>query len=104
MSDEGARQDENAEFHEADYPEPRKNAGLMVFVGALVLGIAIYFGIAQGFAALLMFPGIPLVLLWFVYWFFLRRLIRMRRIRGARERRLMREAARRETNSDKSRL
>ena len=36
-------------------------------------------------------------LAWFLYWFVLRRLIRARRIAGARERRMLREAAERET-------
>jgi hypothetical protein len=36
-------------------------------------------------------------LLWFLYWFLLRRLIRARRIANARERRMLREAAERET-------
>jgi hypothetical protein len=36
-------------------------------------------------------------LVWFLYWFVLRRLIRARRIAGARERRMLREAAERET-------
>jgi len=35
-------------------------------------------------------------LVWFLYWFVLRRLIRARRIAGARERRMLREAAERE--------
>jgi len=35
-------------------------------------------------------------LAWFLYWFVLRRLIRARRIAGARERRMLREAAERE--------
>jgi uncharacterized membrane protein (DUF373 family) len=34
---------------------------------------------------------------WFLYWFLLRRLIRARRIAGARERRMLREAAERES-------
>lgn len=36
-------------------------------------------------------------LVWFLYWFVLRRLIRARRIAGARERRMLRAAAERET-------
>jgi len=36
------------------------------------------------------------VLFWFLYWFVFRRLIRARRIAGARERRMLREAAQRE--------
>ena len=36
-------------------------------------------------------------LAWFVYWFGLRRLIRARRIAGARDRRMLREAAERQS-------
>ena len=36
-------------------------------------------------------------LLWFLYWFVLRRLVRARRIAGARDRRMLREAAERES-------
>jgi hypothetical protein len=36
-------------------------------------------------------------LVWFLYWFGLRRLIRARKIAGARDRRLLREAAERES-------
>jgi hypothetical protein len=77
----------------------RLDTGLAIFSALVVLAALIYFDVAQGMAALLMFPGIPLVLLWFVYWFFLRRLIRMRRIRTSRERRLLREAATRSRHS-----
>lgn len=73
----------------------RKSAGLVILIGMVTLGVLTYFGIAQGMAALVVFPGIPLVLAWFAYWFFLRRLIRMRAIRKAEERRLLREAAQR---------
>jgi hypothetical protein len=34
---------------------------------------------------------------WFLYWFLLRRLVRARRIAGFRERRMLREAAERES-------
>jgi len=37
------------------------------------------------------------ILIWFFYWFGLRRLIRARKIAGARERRMLREAAERES-------
>jgi peptidoglycan/LPS O-acetylase OafA/YrhL len=40
------------------------------------------------------------VLAWFIYWFVLRRLVRARRIAGAREKRMLREAAERETERD----
>jgi len=36
------------------------------------------------------------ILSWFFYWFGLRRLVRARKIAGARERRMLREAAERE--------
>jgi len=39
-------------------------------------------------------------LVWFLYWFVLRRLIRARRISGARDRRLLREAAERESGRE----
>jgi hypothetical protein len=41
-------------------------------------------------------------LLWFIYGFFLRRLIRVRRIANARSRRMMREAAGRGSAGNKS--
>lgn len=44
---------------------------------------------------LLLLMGVGVVLIWFFYWFGLRRLIRARRIAGARDRRLLREAAER---------
>ena len=37
------------------------------------------------------------VLVWFFYWFGLRRLIRAKKIAGARDRRMLREAAERES-------
>jgi len=40
-------------------------------------------------------------LAWFLYWFGLRRLIRAKRIAGARERRMLREAAERESGGTK---
>lgn len=93
FSEEEGFRPEPPELETARASRSRMSAGLVVFLWLAVLGVLTYFGIAQGLAALLMFPGIPLVLAWFVYWFFLRRLFRMRRIRAARERRLMREAA-----------
>jgi hypothetical protein len=47
---------------------------------------------------LLLLLGAAGALLWFFYWFGLRRLIRARRIAGARDRRLLREAAERHTD------
>jgi hypothetical protein len=49
---------------------------------------------------LLLLMGVGAVLIWFFYWFGLRRLIRARRIAGARDRRLLREAA--ERHGDRS--
>jgi hypothetical protein len=37
-------------------------------------------------------------LLWFVYWFFVRRFLRARRIASARDRRMLREAAQRQSD------
>ncbi len=61
--------------------------------GIIAVVVAIYFGVAQTVAGLLVVLGIPRVLLWFVWTLFLRRLYRIRRIRGARERRELLEAA-----------
>jgi len=41
------------------------------------------------------------ILSWFFYWFGLRRLIRARKIAGARERRMLREAAERESGRER---
>jgi hypothetical protein len=41
------------------------------------------------------------VLVWFFYWFGLRRIIRARRIAGSRDRRMLREAAEREVNRER---
>ena len=49
---------------------------------------------------LLLLLGVGAVLIWFFYWFGLRRLIRARRIAGARGRRLLREAAERHGESN----
>lgn len=49
---------------------------------------------------LLLLVGTAVVLVWFLYWFLLRRFVRARRIAGARERRMLREAAERETRED----
>ncbi|HTZ95759.1 MAG TPA: hypothetical protein VMB18_05145 [Terriglobales bacterium] len=49
---------------------------------------------------LLLLLGTAVVLAWFLYWFLLRRFVRARRIAGARERRLLKEAAERETRED----
>ena len=65
----------------------------------LALGLAIYFAVAQTVTGLFIIIGIPLVLLWFVWNVFLRRLWRMRRIRGAQERRELMEAAMRDKHS-----
>jgi small-conductance mechanosensitive channel len=86
---------ELGESTDQEVPRSWLNSVLAFLAGLIFLALLVYFGIAQGMAALAMFPGIPLVLLWFVYWFFLRRLIRIRRIRGIRERRLINEAAQR---------
>ena len=78
---------------------PRISAGAAVAIliaGLLVIGLAIYFGVAQTVAGLFIVVGIPIALLWFVWNVFLRRLWRIRRIRGAQERRELLEAAMRD--------
>ena len=40
---------------------------------------------------------------WFLYWFVLRRLIRARKIAGARDRRMLREAAERGSSHEEAR-
>ncbi|HEU5404420.1 MAG TPA: hypothetical protein VFU86_23935, partial [Terriglobales bacterium] len=55
---------------------PRINAGAAVAIliaGLLVIGLAIYFGVAQTVAGLFIVVGIPIALLWFVWNVFLRR-------------------------------
>jgi len=52
---------------------------------------------AAAFWNLLLLLGAIAVLTWFLYWFGLRRLIRARRISGAHDRRMLREAAERES-------
>lgn len=68
----------------------------------LVVAGAIYFGIAQTIAGLFLVVGIPVVLLWFVWNLFVRRLWRIRRIRGAQERRELLEAARRRNKKNEA--
>ncbi len=73
------------------------SAALAISVAALlVIALAIYFGVAQTVTGLFVVVGIPLVLLWFVWNLFLRRLWRIRRIRGAQERRELLEAVMRD--------
>jgi hypothetical protein len=75
---------------------PRITTGAAIAIllaSLLVIVFAIYFGVAQTVAGLFVIVGIPLALLWFVWNVFLRRLWRMRRIRGAQERRELLEAA-----------
>lgn len=69
-------------------------AAIAVFLaGLLSVVLAIYLGVAQTVAGLMIILGIPLVLLWFVWKVFLRRLWRVRRMRGSQERRELLEAA-----------
>lgn len=92
--EEDERPPEQAGEDFADSP-PRSStfAGFVAFaLAAAVLAVAVYTGIAQTATALLVFPGIPLVLLWFVWRVFLRRLWRIRRIRNAQQKRELLEA------------
>jgi membrane protein implicated in regulation of membrane protease activity len=97
MEDEERQTDEvGEEVEDSQHSPPQSNiiAGVVAFaVVVLIMGVAIYTGIAQTATALLMFPGIPLVLLWFVWRVFLRRLWRIRKIRNAQEKRELMEAA-----------
>jgi len=77
-----------------DAPASKRTAGIGIVLAVMAaFGLAIYTGVAQTAAGLLVFPGIPLVLIWFVWRVFLRRLWRIRRIRNAQEKRELREAA-----------
>jgi len=58
-------------------------------------------GLLRSFAALwnlLLLCASLAILGWFLYWFILRRLVRAKRIAGARDRRMLREAAERESD------
>ena len=83
-----------------EYSPPRTSivAGVATLM-VLVVVVAIYTGIAQTAAGLVVFPGIPIVLLWFVWKVFLRRIWRIRKIRNAREKRELLEAARRRSSA-----
>ena len=50
---------------------------------------------------LLLLAAAIAILMWFFYWFGLRRLIRARRIAGMRDRRMLREAAERQSDSER---
>jgi predicted permease len=50
--------------------------------------------------SLFLLVAVIATLLWFFYWFFLRRIIRVRRMANARLRRMMREAGERESGGD----
>ncbi len=82
---------------------PQLSAGAVVAIivaALLIIGLAIYFGVAQTVGGLVVVLGIPLALAWFVWNLFLRRLWRIRRIRGVRDRRELLEATlrRKKTN------
>jgi membrane protein implicated in regulation of membrane protease activity len=94
MEEDERLPDEAAEEIEESPPPSNMIAGVVAFVLVVaILAVAIYTGIAQTATALLMFPGIPLALLWFVWRVFLRRLWRIRKIRNAQEKRELMEAA-----------
>jgi hypothetical protein len=96
MEEDSENPEVHAEPEDAAEESPRMSAGaaLAIFLaGLLIIALAIYFGVAQTVAGLFVIVGIPLVLLWFVWNLFLRRLWRIRRIRNAQERRELFEAA-----------
>lgn len=99
MDEDPEIQESHGEPEESNEDTPRMSPGaaIAILVAALlVVAFAIYFGVAQTVAGLFVIVGIPLALLWFVWNVFLRRLWRMRRIRGVQERRELLEAAMRD--------
>ncbi len=96
MDEDEPQQDETGESKPDSPSLPSTVAGVVALLAVVGAGaLAVYTGIAQTAAGLLVFPGIPLVLMYFVWRVFLRRIWRMRKIRGAQERRELLEAARR---------
>lgn len=96
MDEDPEVSESHAEAREDSEDTPRMTAGAAVAIllaALLVIALSIYFGVAQTVAGLFVVVGIPLVLLWFVWKLFVRRLWRIRRIRGAQERRELLEAA-----------
>ena len=96
--DEPVPDDLSEETEEYSPPRTSLVAGVATLM-VLVVVLAIYTGIAQTAAGLVVFPGIPIVLLWFVWKVFLRRIWRIRKIRNAREKRELLEAARRRSSA-----
>ena len=95
--------EERAETAAETEGSPRMSVGAAIAVflaGLLSVVLAIYLGVAQTVAGLIIILGIPLVLLWFVWRVFLRRLWRVRRMRGSQERRELLEAAMRGKKTD----
>ena len=85
-----------AEDTEEKPPISAGAAVAIILAALLVIAFTIYFGVAQAVTGLVVVVGIPLVLLWFVWSVFVRRIWRIRRIRGAQERRQLLEAAMRD--------
>lgn len=82
-------------------PRMPVGAAIAVFVaGVVAVALAVYFGVAQTVAGLFIVIGIPLVLIWFVWNVFLRRLWRIRGMRAAQERRELMEAAMRDKKTN----
>ena len=85
------------EDDEGDPPRPR--SAIADFVAVLIAAVILYIGVAKTTGVLLLLVlsvGIPATLLWFVWHVFLRKMWRVRRIRGAQERRDLMEAAMRD--------
>ncbi|MDT8070417.1 MAG: hypothetical protein ROO76_19805 [Terriglobia bacterium] len=90
-----------AEESSEEAPRMTVGAAIAVFVaGVTIVALAIYFGVAQTVAGLFFVIGIPLVLIWFVWKVFLRRLWRIRGMRTAQERRELMEAALRDKKTN----
>ncbi len=97
IPEDGTEAEDNWEPH----PQLSTGAALAILVAGIVaVALAIYFGVAQTVAGLFIVLGIPLALAWFTWTLFLRRLWRIRRIRGARERRELLEAALRDKKTN----
>jgi hypothetical protein len=77
-----------------DAPSPVSERRLAVFMKTLLSNAAAIWN-------LLLFLAVVGTLVWFFYWFGLRRIIRAKRIASSRDRRMLREAAEREVDRER---
>jgi hypothetical protein len=68
----------------------------------VLLPVKTFMSNAAAIWSLLLLLAVIGTLAWFLYWFGLRRLIRARRIATSRDRRMLREAAEREVDRERS--